>query len=205
MYTLRIQRIVMDILPKILSSKARAEIFRILFGMDSNEYHLREITRRSGLTIGIIRKESINLDLLGLIQKRSSGNRTYYTANKNHPLYETIHNLVLKTSGLFDILRQALSIDSVRIAFVFGSIATGKENADSDIDLFILGNITLRSLSKLLKEPSKKIGREINPHVMTLEEFIKRINERDHFVTSILESPKLMIKGNEDELERMGK
>ncbi len=195
----------MNILTKILSSKARAEIFRILFGIDSNEYHLREIERRSGLAIDTIRKETINLETLGLIRRRNSGNRTYYIANKNHPLYETIHNLVLKTSGLSDILRQALSTNSIKIAFVFGSIATGEENADSDIDLFILGNISLRSLSKLLKEPSKKIGREINPHVMTLEEFIKRINEREHFVTSILELPKLMIKGNKDELERMGK
>lgn len=195
----------MNTLSKILSSKARAEIFRILFGIDSNECHLREIERRSGLAVDTIRKEAINLELLGLIQKRNNGNRTYYTANKNHPLYETIHNLVLKTSGLSDVLRDSLLIDSIKIAFVFGSIATGKENAYSDVDLFILGNISLRSLSKLLKEPSRKLGREINSYIMTPEEFVQRVNENEHFVTSVLKSPKLMIKGNEDELGRMGK
>ena len=195
----------MNFLAEILSSKGRAEFLRILFGIDSNEIHLREIERRSGLAIGTISQEAIKLVKLGLILKRKDSNRTYYRANTEHPLYKTIHTLVLKTSGLSDILRQSLSIETIKIAFVFGSIAAGEEKAESDIDLFILGDIGLRSLSKLLKEPIQKIGREINPHIMTFEEFIKRSNEKEHFVMSVLESPKIMIKGNEDELERLGK
>jgi len=112
--------------------------------------------------------------------------------------------MVLKTSGLSDIIRQSLSIDGIEIAFIFGSIAAGSEKHNSDIDLFIIGDISLRSLSKLLKEPVQRIGREINPHIMTREEFVRRKNEKEHFVTTILESPKLMIKGNENELARLG-
>ena len=195
----------MNILVEIISSRARAEFFRILFGTDSHEYHLREIQRRAKLAIGTIRQEAKKLENIGLVNKRIDGNRTYYQANKSHPLYNTIHDLVLKTTGLMDILKKPLSIELIKFAFVFGSMATGGENAESDIDLFIIGDIGLRAVSKLLKEPTHKINREINPHAMTIEEFIKRKNEKEHFVATVLISPKLMIIGNENDLAKLGK
>jgi predicted nucleotidyltransferase len=194
----------MNLLAEMLSSRSRAEFFRILFGVGSNEFHLREIERRSGLAIGTIRQEASKLERLGLIIKRKDGNRTYFSANQTHPLYKTIHELVLKTSGLAEILIQALSTEEIKFAFIFGSIAAGEENAESDLDLFIIGKIGLRSLSKLLKAPGEKIGREINPHIMSADEFLKRKKEKEHFVSQVLESPKLMIKGSEDEFSRMG-
>jgi len=195
----------MNTLAVLLSSRVRAEIFRILFGINQSEYHLRDIQRRSGLAIGTVRQEAKKLEKLGLIIKQQDGNRTYYRANENHSLYITLHTLVLKTSGLTEILQKALSIESIKFAFVFGSIASGKENANSDIDLFILGDIGLRSVSKLLKEPGQTIGREINPHIMTIDEFVNRNREKEHFVSSIVKSPKLMIIGTDHDLEGLGK
>jgi uncharacterized protein len=187
-----------------LSSRVRAEIFRILFGTDVQEYHLREIQRRSKLAIGTVQQEAAKLEKLDLIIKEQDGNRTYYRANNAHPLYREIHNLVLKTIGLSDILRTVLSIKAIKFAFVFGSFATGKEKSESDVDIFVIGEIGLRAASKLLKEPSLKIGREINPHVMTLKEFITRKSEQEHFVKNVIESPKLMIIGTENEFARLG-
>ena len=195
----------MNILAEILSSRARAEFFRILFGIELMEYHLREIQRRAGLAIGTIRQEANKLERIGLIQKRQDGNRTYYQADKSHPLYSAIHDLVLKTTGLTDILKNSLSIPEIKFAFVFGSVAGGTENAHSDIDLFIIGDIGLRAASRLLKEPIQKINREINPHILSLEEFIKRKKEKEHFVAAVLDSPKIMIIGNEDDVAELGK
>ena len=47
----------MNILSEILSSKVRAEIFHLLFGITDNELHMREIERRSGHAIGTIQTE----------------------------------------------------------------------------------------------------------------------------------------------------
>jgi predicted nucleotidyltransferase len=194
----------MTILAEILSSRARAEFFRIFFGVDFKEYHLREIQRRAGLAIGTIRQEAKKLEKIGLVQMRKDGNRTYYQANRSHPLYNTFHELVLKTTGLTDVLKTPLSTGEIKWAFVFGSIASGKENALSDIDLFIIGDIGLRAVSKLLKEPGQIINREINPHIMTVGEFIKRKKDKEHFVTTVLASPKIMITGNENDFARLG-
>ncbi len=189
----------MNTLEKIFSSKARANIFKILFGLQKNEIHLREIQRISGLTVETIRRELINLETLELIKKRIDSNRNYYQANTSHPLYIEIHNIVLKTAGLKDVLQNALSPINIDFAFVFGSFASGKMNEDSDIDLFIIGETRLREISKLIKEPAVTLHREINPHTMTLSEFKKRIYNKDHFVSNLLDSPKLFIIGKESE------
>jgi len=194
----------MNTLIKILSSRARAEIFRILFGVIPHEYHLREIERQAGLSIGTVRQEAAKLEKLGLIIKRHDSNRTYYKANREHPLYSVIHQLVLKTSGLADILKDAFSDLSVDFAFVFGSIAGGTETAESDVDLFIISDLNLREITRKLKNVSSLIGREVNPHIMTREAFIERKIEKEHFVSSVLKSPKLFIIGKEDAFSRLG-
>lgn len=194
----------MNILAELFSSNSRADLFRIFFGLNSGEFHLREIERQSNVTIGAVRKEAENLFKLDLLEKRLDGNRTYFRANANHPLFKILRELVIKTVGAGDVLKLAFAESKVDFVFIFGSTVNGLQRAESDVDLFVIGDIGLRELSKLLKEPIAKIGREINPNVMTIKEFAKRKNEKEHFVTRVLETKKIMIIGNEDELRKLG-
>ena len=137
----------MSLLSEILSSKIRADIFRLFFGVSDNELHMREIERRSGYAIGTIQSELRKLLRLDLVSKRKDGNRTYYRANKDHPLFLDIQRLVLKTVGLVDILQNKLTkSQEITIAFVFGSIARQEEMAGSDIDLVVIGHLGLREI-----------------------------------------------------------
>ena len=100
----------MNTLADLLSSRVKAEVFRLLFGTVDQELHVREIERRSGLADATVRQELKRLTRLGVIELRRDGNRTYYHASTSHPLYSDIRNMVLKTSGLVDVLRKRLSI-----------------------------------------------------------------------------------------------
>lgn len=193
-----------DMLAELFSSKARAEFFRILFGLSPEEFHLREIQRQSGLAIRTVQREADNLAGLDLLIRRLDGNRTYYRANVSHPLYKTIREMVLKTSLLVEVLKKAFANEKADFVFMFGSAVNGKLKPGSDIDLFVIGKSGFRAVCNLLLEPVKVVGREINPHVMTLSEFNQRRKERDHFVTSVLESPVQMIVGEENELRKLG-
>ena len=196
----------MGLLAEILSSNIRAEIFRNLFGIEKQSLHLREIERRTGFAVGTVQQEIKKLQRLDIITRIKDGNRINYKANTNHPLYPEIRNLVLKTSGLADVLKDALSAETkIKIAFVFGSFARKEEKAESDVDLMVIGDIGLRKLTGLLMEASEKLGREINPYRLTEIEFIKRKKEKDHFLQQVLESPKIFITGTEDELSAMGR
>jgi predicted nucleotidyltransferase/predicted transcriptional regulator len=195
----------MNLLAEILSSRTRAEIFRILFGVNDESLHLREIERRSGLTVGTVQQELKKLVNLDLMKKRKDGNRIYYQARKEHPLYPEIRNIILKTSGLSDVIAGALGVSQdIKIAFVFGSIARHDEKAGSDVDLMVIGRLGLRKLTGLLDGISEQIGREINPHALSEGEFVKRRKNKDHFITEVLESPKIFIIGSRNELDAMG-
>ena len=189
----------------MLSSRTRAEIFRLLFGVVAGSHHLREIERITGLSTGSIRQETAKLKKLGLITARKDGNRVCYEPNRNHPLYQDIHNIILKTGGLADVLKDALKDKSIKFAFVFGSIARGEESADSDIDMMIIGDIGLRKTASLLSGVANKIGREINPHAFSVKEFSRRLEKKEHLVSRIMESSKIFIVGNEHDLKAMGK
>ena len=194
----------MNLLPKILSSRIRADIFRLLFGVNKNDLHMRDIERQSGFAIGTIQSELKKLVELDLVIKRRDGNRLYFRANTDHPLYPDIRNIVLKTSGLFDALRSYLSNEpAIQMAFVYGSIATGKEKAGSDLDLMVIGQIGLRNLTKLLSGAAENIGREINPHVLTQAELSNRRREQDHFITQVMASQKIFIVGSEHDLKNV--
>ena len=194
----------MDTLTKLLSSRVKAEILRLLFGLQARELHVRELARQAGLNDATVRQELRRLGGLGLVAARRDGNRTYYRAVTDHPLYGDLRNMVLKTSGLADVLRRALTAPSIRVAFVFGSLAAGKEKAGSDVDLMVVGKPGLRQLAGALSGLQDRIGREINSHALSAEEFARRRAAKDHFLTQVLDSDKLFIVGDEHELERLG-
>jgi DNA-binding transcriptional ArsR family regulator len=110
----------MALLAELLSSKVRAEIFRLLFGIRERELHVREIERQSGFSIATVRQELQKLLKMQLLKTKKDGNRLYYRANTEHPLYPDIRTIVLKTSGLVEVLKRALNKKGIRVAFVFG-------------------------------------------------------------------------------------
>jgi DNA-binding transcriptional ArsR family regulator len=193
----------MNLLAQLVCSRVRAEIFRVLFGLRSGEVHLREIQRQAGFAIGTVRQDIEKLVKLGLVTRRKDGNRVYYGANSAHPLSNDIRGMVLKTVGLADVLSEALTHESIRCAFVFGSVATGTAVAESDIDLMVIGDLGLRKVTELLSNVGEKLGREINPHVFSVKEWARRLREHDHFLSSVKQSPKVFVVGSKRELEAM--
>lgn len=194
----------MTSLVDIVSSRVKAELLRLLFGLNQPEVHLRELVRQSGLSLGTVQQELQRLTRVGLVTARKDGNRVYYRANPDHPLYRDLCSLVLKTDGLVGVLQLALRTPDIRLAFVFGSVARGDTGAESDVDLLVVGSVGLRKLATLLSGLADRLGREINPHVLSPEEFTQRRRQGDHFLTAVLSSPKLFVKGTEHDLATMG-
>ena len=191
----------MNLLSQILSSQVRAEIFRLLFNKQKSSIHLRDLQRKSGLSIGTIQKEITHLKNLDLVTAERDGNRLYYTANSDHPLYEEISGLVEKTSGVVETLRETLrEISEIECAFIFGSFAKGKEKSRSDIDLIVIGNVGLRTLSSQFKKLTEQTEREINPHIYSKKSWREKLKKKDHFIRSVLNEEKVFLLGTEDEL-----
>ena len=84
---------------------------------------------------------------------------------------------------------------------MFGSIARAEEHSRSDVDLIIVGTATMFDISGTLHDARHRLAREVNPIIYTPEEFAKRLAERNHFLLSVMEKPKLFIFGTPDDLE----
>ncbi|MEO7415159.1 MAG: nucleotidyltransferase domain-containing protein [Opitutaceae bacterium] len=188
----------------VLFPRVRAEVLRLLFADEGRELHLRELTRQSGLSLGTLQTEVKKLCDADLLLSRPDGNRRCFRANTAHPLFADLRQLVLKTAGLHEVLAEALHpVPGTEIAFVFGSLAAGAGKAGSDVDLMIVGDASLRALAPRLRKAADRLGREINPVTMTRAEFV-RDHAKKPFLRDVLANEKLFIKGNSDELARLG-
>ena len=187
-----------------LFPKVRAEVIRLLFSDAVRELHLRDLARNSGLAVRTLQTELSKLEKADLLVSRRDGNRLYFRANVDHPVFPELQGLSLKTTGLADRLKAALEgVAGIELAFVFGSIANGSENAQSDVDLFIVGSAGLRKLSPSLRPLAEELRREFNPYVISSESLARKAKAKDTFIMKVLESPKLWIQGDADELAAM--
>lgn len=188
-----------------LFPKGRAEALRLLFQAPYREMHLRELARQSGLSIRAVQKEIAILGSIDLITIRKDGNRSYIRANPEHPAYPQLSAFIHKVDGLSEALEKAFEgVEEVEIAFIFGSVAKGEEKAASDVDLMVIGRIGLRALVPILRPIGLRFGREINPHLLTSEEWKEKYNNGDIFVYKVAHEAQIFLKGNANELKAMG-
>jgi len=129
----------------------------------------------------------------------------HFQADPNSPIFPELKNLVAKTSGVGDALRSALSPleRDIKVAFIYGSIARGEQKQRSDVDLLIVGSVPFSEVAANLEHGQKVIGREVNPTVYSTAEFRARMRETNHFLTSVLNGPKIFLLGDEDALGRL--
>ncbi len=192
-------------LETIIQSRARIELLRVLLLSGGARFYVRELVKMTGLPQGSVQRELGNLEKAGVVLRERSGRQVYYRINDRCLIIPELRSIFVKTVGLADVLRASLAELSGRIAvaFVFGSVASGKERAESDVDLFVVGDVSLAQLSQALDPAERKLGREVNPVVFPAEEFRERLKTGDHFVTSVMQETKLFLIGGNDELRKL--
>lgn len=194
-------------LATLLFGTYRRRVLGLLLLHPEETYHVREIARLTNTTAGTLHKELARLAEAGLLTKAQVGNQLHYAANRQCPIFEELASILRKTSGLADIVLDALaSLDKkIHVALIFGSVARGEERSGSDVDVLIIGTIGFADAVKALHPVQEKIGREINPVVMAPDEFRRRSNEEDGFVREILAKEKIFLKGDDDELGKLAR
>ncbi len=190
-----------------LFPRVRKEVLVLLFISPGQRWYLRDIQRRTGCAMGTVRRELNGLANADIITKTKEGNRIYYQANTKCPFYSELVGLITKTAGVADIIAEALSQlgAGVEIAFIFGSIAQGDYDSQSDVDLMLIGSCNFGQVAEALSSAQKKLAREVNPSVFSIDEWKQRVEKNDHFVSTVLGSEKIFIVGNKDELAKLGK
>jgi predicted nucleotidyltransferase len=152
---------------------------------------------------GAVQRELARLEAAGLVTVSRVGRQKHYRANQGAPIFPELQGIVLKTSGLKDVLHDGLSPlrDQIRAAFVFGSLAKGTVTAGSDVDLMVISErLTYAELFGTMETASSRLARPVNPTIYTPAEFSQRMKEGNPFLAKVLEQPKIWIIGGNDDL-----
>jgi predicted nucleotidyltransferase len=184
-----------------LWGKTRGAVLGLLLGRPDQEFHVRQIARLSGATLGPVQRELKLLGRVGILKRRDVGRQVFYSADPDSPVFEELRLLVLKTVGMGEVLKMALLplANQIQSAFLFGSFARGRQHQGSDVDLMVVGDISVASLASALAEPQKRLGREINPNVYRPVEFAAKLRDGHHFLSAVLDGPKIFLIGGKDE------
>lgn len=166
---------------------------------------MRELARLVNAPPGTIHKELVKLTAGGILQSKKVGNQVHYSADMQCPIFEELAGILRKTSGLVDVLAEALISVSheISLAFIFGSVARGEQSTNSDVDVMFIGSISFGDAVQALYSTQAILQRELNPVVYSVEEFKRRIENNDSFIKEVLAKPKLFIIGTEHELSQL--
>ncbi|MFQ5712237.1 MAG: nucleotidyltransferase domain-containing protein, partial [Candidatus Geothermarchaeales archaeon] len=167
------------------------------------QFYIRELSRGLNIPYGVLYREVKNLVSLGILMEEKRGKVTLISANKKLPYFAELKGMMMKTAGLGDLMRDALSdLRGIRYALIYGSFASGEEAESSDVDLLVVGDLSEEDVLSALSRAEKDVGREINYILWSEEEFSKRVRRRHHLLVEIARSPIIMLIGDEHEFRR---
>jgi len=190
---------------EFMFSPYRRQLLARLLLRPDEQFHVRELERMTGISAGSLHRELKAMAESGLLLREKVGNQVFYRADTHCTIYAELAAIFRKTMGMASLLQNALSglAGKIEVAFVFGSMASGQQNAGSDIDVCVLGEVSLLQVVKALSSVQETLRRETNPVVMTAKKFLQQAVNQDRFVTRVLSEPKVFVMGDEDEFAKL--
>ena len=184
-----------------LFSKATKAILVNVFSRPDG-MHLRALMSHTGLGSASAQRELGKLAEAGLLIRHELGKVIVYKPNTNSPIYQELSAIIRKTEDVEQILREMLlPFEShIESAFIYGSVAKNEDTAFSDIDLFVLASeIGSADLYPKLIDAEEKLGRKIGLTVYRPMEYQRKLKEKNHFLVSVADGPKIQLIGKPDE------
>ncbi len=190
-----------------LFSSAQQPILACLFGQPEQWFHVKELIRLTSLGSASVQRELNRLEKGGLIETRRIANLKQVRAFAGSPIFSELRLIILKTFGVVEVLREALSplTSEIQLAFVYGSVAQGSDHAGSDVDVMLVSEtLSYGQIMAALESAERQLGRSVQITQYTHEEFLERKRKSHPFLAEVLRQPKLMIIGTEDDIDRIG-
>lgn len=192
----------MSQLADALFTTTQQQVLGLLYAQPEKSFYTKEILRLTGMGVATIKRELDRMVAAGILSLTRIGNQHHYQADPACPIYHELLGIVKKTFGVVDVINLALSPLAGHIdwAFIFGSVASGKETSASDIDLMIIGDVGFSKAVTALYSVQETLGREINPKIYSKKEWIKMRKNNDAFIKEVLAKDRMDVMGDGNEL-----
>lgn len=187
-------------LKDLFISEVRVNILKAMLPAPEKQFHVRALVRAVDTEINAVRRELARLEEMGILRKRPSGNRIYYSVDTSSHYYPELLSLVTKEEGLgAEIIKSTKKLGNLKYAVLSRAFSRGAKRSVLDVDLFLVGKADLDVLHEIVARYQDKIGREINYSVMAPEDFEHRKRTNDQFVMRIMSQSRTMLIGDEEE------
>ncbi len=190
------------VLAQLLGSQARAKVLTCLLAGPPEPLHIREVERRCGLPYTAVGRQLGRRGDHGQQRGGPVGSARVYSLVLQSPILAPLRDLIRRTTGLALPLREALAGLPVTVALIYGSVASGQDHADSDVDLLVVGEVDPVILAERLRGVEQQLGREVTPVVYRLQELREELTKGNPFVGSVLRGPMIYLVGDADALPR---
>ena len=191
-------------LSTLITSKTRVKMLSWFISHPGERFHYRQLIKLLDSSSPSVRNELKRLETAGILVSTREANIRFYQVNQKHTLYPELKSIIFKTVGLADFLRDSLSkIGEIKVAFIYGSVAKNIEDAMSDIDLMVIGNVDMDSLNDAVSKAEDALGREINFTTFDAKEWRDKLKAKKAFVTDVYKGKKIFLIGNDDELRKI--
>lgn len=183
----------------------KRRILTLTFTNPEGRWSVTEIIKSTGNSSGAVQRELQRLVKSGILIAEITKRRKFYGANTDCMIYTELRQIVIKTFGVADTIRELLmkKQSQIKLALIYGSLAANTDTGASDIDILVVGNISLRELVAVTNESEEILGRTANPTLYSVSEFRNTIFHKNHFISSILKAPKLFLIGDENDIKRL--
>lgn len=187
----------------VFGSRIRAKALGWFYTHTDESFFVRQLANILNEDSTNLSRELSNLEKISILSSERKGNLKLFKANLQCPFYMEMKGLVQKTVGIFGETKSAIkTLSGIEYAFIFGSYAKGEENAQSDIDLIVVGDVDIDSLDERMTDLEKKLGRSINYLTFDKREFNLKRKKRDGFIMEVLKDKKIMLIGDEKHLKK---
>lgn len=131
--------------------------------------YLRDLAAEFGESTNAIRLELNHLESAGLLQSKIQGNKKLFSANTRHPLYSDIRSLLLKHTGIDQVVDKVVTgLGGLQQAYLTGSFARGRDSLI--IELLLVGNtIDEAYLEQVIDKVKPLIKREIRYRILKVD------------------------------------
>lgn len=191
----------------VLFSRTQQGLLGLLFGQPQRSFYLKELIEAMDMGRGTVQRELARLVDAGLVTMTPIGNQKHYQANPAAPIFDELRGIVNKTFGVADVISDALGgiAQHIKTAFIYGSVAKGPDTAGSDIDVMVISDsLSYQQVVESLFPLDQQLGRPINPILFASDEFVSKLQSDNAFVARVMDQPKIMLIGSEDDIPKSG-
>ena len=171
-------------LDTLISSKTRLKLILKFFLNGNTRAYLRGLEEEFGESTNAIRLELNKLEEAGLLESSSEGNKRVFKANQRHPFYSDLHNILLKFTGLDQVIDRVINrLGDLEEVYLVGKLSRGLESPI--IDLVFVGEIDREYLLNLVSKTEELIHKKLKYVVFSVSEFERfkgQVLPKDNFL-----------------------